>query len=81
MGRCPTFGLARIEYTLAQPARVRISVHDVQGRLVALPVNEMRPAGRHEATWDDARSARAGFYFVRFEAAGRSETKRLVLIR
>jgi len=34
----PASGLARIEYALPQPAWVRISVHDVQGRLVARPV-------------------------------------------
>ncbi len=80
----PTSGEAQIQYTLPLPAYVRIHVFDLQGRMIARLVDEMRPAGRQRTTWSGAgsgRNASAGLYFVRFEAGGRRITKRLVLVR
>jgi hypothetical protein len=42
------------------------------------------PAGRHEARWDgrDARNQRvaSGVYYLRIEAGGRSETRKIAKI-
>jgi hypothetical protein len=80
----PTSGEALIQYALPHPAHVRIRVFDLQGRLIARLVDEVRPAGRQRTTWSRAASGEtssAGLYLVRFEADGRSITKRLVLLR
>ncbi len=80
----PARARAAIHFELPRPAHVRVSVFDVQGRLVARPVDEHRTAGRHVGEWDgQSRSGRAtsGLYFVTFEAEGRVFTRRCVLLR
>lgn len=80
----PATGPARVVFTLAHEAPVRITVLDVLGRRAALLVDETLPAGRHEAVWESgAASGRfpAGLYFVRFEWPGGSATRRLALTR
>ena len=76
----PTRGRARISYSLSQSGHVRLSVYDVQGRLIARPVDEVRPAGNHLTIWEPG-SRGLGLYIVRLEYAGRSLAKRLVVIR
>jgi hypothetical protein len=80
----PSTGAARIAFTLAGEALVRISVLDVLGRQAALIVDHLLPAGRHEAVWEASSGsgrAPAGLYFVRFEWPGGSATRRVVLTR
>jgi hypothetical protein len=80
----PAAARARIEYTLARAASVRVSVIDVQGRAVAQLADGILAPGRHVATWngEDARGrAPAGLYFVRCEIDGRAWTRRLVIAR
>lgn len=78
----PTSARTRIGYTLPAEAPVDLSVLDVQGRVVATLVRGIVSAGAHTATWDarsGGRRMEAGLYFVRFRAAGRVVTRRLVL--
>jgi len=74
-----------IVFTLSNPGPVRVDVHDLRGARVAVPVDGFFPAGRHAADWDghDAagRSAPPGVYFVRVSAAGREETRRMIVLR
>ena len=65
--------------------RVRLSVHDVRGRLVRSLSDQQLAAGRHEIRWDgrDAAGARvaAGVYFFRLRAAGLVYSRPVVLTR
>ncbi len=74
-----------IPFTLAESGRARLSVHDVAGRRVAVLADGRLEAGPHEREWrgrDEAgRALSSGVYFVRLEAAGRLETRKLVLLR
>ena len=73
-----------VTYALPKATRVRLSVLDVAGRVVALLDQSAQPAGRHQATWtgsDAGRRARPGLYFVRLDALGVSTVRRLVLVR
>ena len=67
----------------AGPAEVR--VYDAAGRLVRELVQGTQAAGRHTVTWDgrDDRGDRvaSGVYFVRLEALGKEQTRRVVRIR
>ena len=76
---------ARISFALVGDALVRITVHDVQGRLVRTVLDSRLPGGRHEATWDlrDRLGAgvRNGVYFVRLEAGGTTMTRSVALAR
>ena len=75
-----------IEYSLARPARVSLTVYDALGRVVARPVIDGAAyPGIHRVVWDgatlDGRAARSGSYFYVLEVEGRRETRPLVLLR
>ena len=58
-----------IRYSLPQATPVRLSIYDLQGRLVRGLVNESRPAGEWSAEWDgrddSGRAVASGSYVVR----------------
>jgi beta-glucanase (GH16 family) len=75
-----------ISYDVPAPTGVRLTIHDVAGRLVkVLVAGETVPAGRHEVGWDgrdeSGRVAAAGVYFYRLEAGGYSQTRRMALVK
>ncbi len=75
-----------IVFDLAAPARCRLAVHDLQGRLVRSLVAADLPAGRHEARWDgrdrDGRPAASGVYVARLAAdPGEGDLLKLTLTR
>jgi hypothetical protein len=74
-----------ISYSLARSGRVRLTVHDVNGRVVATLVDGTASAGEHTVEWNgrDGSGMRAasGVYFARLEAGGRTGSERIVLIR
>jgi C1A family cysteine protease len=76
---------ATISYSIPTPRRVKITVHDVQGRLVRTVVDGHQAPGTHDAYWDgrDDRGAdtASGFYYVRFESNGEVRTSPIVLLR
>jgi hypothetical protein len=66
------------------PARIRLSVMDVQGReVVVLLDGESRP-GRFQATWNgrtEHGNAPSGLYFIRLRTPGKDLVRRLALSR
>ena len=80
----PAHGAVQFGYQLPRDAAVRLSVVDVQGREVAVIASGVTPKGRHAATWSGETAngaARGGLYFVRYEAGGKTYTRRFALIR
>jgi uncharacterized membrane protein len=81
----PTRGETALAYRLPVGQHVRITVHDVRGRLVRGLVDATRASGEYAARWDgrrdDGRLAPAGVYFVTLQAAQASRTQRVVLTR
>lgn len=75
-----TFGLA-----LPAESDVRIALYDTMGRRVRVLANGREPAGQQTLRWDGAdesgRAAPSGLYFARFDGAGRSIVRRLVIER
>jgi len=69
------------QFTLPREQRARLSVLDLQGREVAVLVDGVLPAGRHEATWTGGRAIVPGMYFVRLAAGDRTLVRRLVVDR
>jgi hypothetical protein len=67
-------------FDLDRPGRVRITVHDVLGRELAVLVDGERPAGRHEALLTAAGLA-GGVYLVRMETGSSAGTRTVTLIR
>jgi hypothetical protein len=70
----------RIPFTLTRPEIVRLSVHNLMGQKVAVLVNGVQFAGRHDVRWD-AGSLASGVYVVRLEAGGRTESRAVTLLR
>ncbi|HEU5394287.1 MAG TPA: FlgD immunoglobulin-like domain containing protein, partial [Candidatus Methylomirabilis sp.] len=74
-----------IRFTLGRPSKVRIQVFDVSGALVRVLVDGNVPAGEHRVLWDGrdgrGRDLASGAYFYRIEAAGASESRKLILLR
>ncbi len=80
----PTTDVARIEYTVPREAKVRVSILDLQGRLVSKVVDLVQRPGRYQAIWSgsgDRGRVAAGMYFVRFEGGGKVAVKRIALTR
>jgi hypothetical protein len=65
--------------------RVKVTIYDVTGRVVANLVDGSRPPGRQEASWDGksltGELVPAGVYFVHLRSGTYTETKKLVLVR
>ena len=69
-----------VSYYLAERERVRISVYDVAGRLVAVLVDDVKPAGEHTAR-STATALASGMYFCRLEAGEFVLTQKIMLVR
>jgi len=74
-----------LRFTLAGPATVTLTIHDLAGRRVATLLDAARPAGTHTATWrgrrDDGRAVASGVYLARLRAEGQTGVCRLVLAK
>jgi hypothetical protein len=80
-------GEAILVLGLSRAQDVEAKMYDVAGRLVRTLVRRRLPAGEHVIRWDGrdegGRVVRAGVYFARvdYAGAGRSTTRRLVILR
>ena len=72
-------------YSLAHLGPVELTVLDAQGRAILTLASGEQSAGQHEVVWDgrdtDGLPLPAGIYFVRLDFAGRTETRKVALIR
>jgi subtilisin family serine protease len=76
----PSFGVTSVEFAVPREAEVRVTVHDVQGRVVAELARGHYTPGRYHVTWRDA-SAHSGLYWVRIQAPGVDRAARLAITR
>jgi hypothetical protein len=74
-----------IRFSLARAGRVRISVHDVEGRLVRLVTERRFGAGTHGVTWDgtgaDGRVAGSGVYFCVLRSGDGERSRKMLLLK
>jgi hypothetical protein len=81
----PASGVVVLDLEIETPSEVRVSVHDVLGREVAVPLAGRLEAGRHPATLDASRQA-PGVYLVRVstregDLAPQIRMERLTIVR
>ena len=69
-----------IRFTTARPADITLAIYDLLGRVVATPVRQRLPAGRHAVAWHPD-GLPGGVYLYRLNADGYTATKTMMLIR
>ena len=74
-----------IQYSLAVPTRVRLTVHDLLGRRIRTLVDQHQPGGLHAVSWDGTgprdQPVGVGVYLYRLETQDRVQTRKLVLLK
>ena len=77
--------MTTIAFDLPAPTRVRLTIHDAAGRLVATVLQADLPAGTHREVWqgrtDAGGMAASGVYFVRLETGREARTRKIALLR
>jgi hypothetical protein len=70
----------KISYQITQNDFVSLKVYDVLGSEVTTLVNENKPAGNYEISFD-ASYLSSGIYFYKLQAGSFVETKKMILLR
>jgi hypothetical protein len=80
----PARGRVAVRYDVPRTGSVRIVVFDVTGRAIRTLVDAPSPPGRHAVDWrtegDDGRPVPSGVYFIRMQAPGFSEERKLIVL-
>ena len=69
-----------IRYALPASENVKLTVHDLLGREIAVLVDEIQHAGLKEVEWN-AFQVSSGIYFFKVQAGNFTETKKMSLIK
>jgi len=81
----PAAGNVELAFTLSTGGAATLCVFDVSGRLVARPFSGPAGAGPTRIAWDcrdsHGQNLASGVYFVKLEAAGSTDVRKLVLVR
>lgn len=81
----PSERMIEIEYQIAEPGHVNISVYDNLGRKVAVVLDRSMGVGRHVVVWDNrdttGQEVSPGIYFVRLRTSGRIATQKVIVVR
>src|SRR6185436_10698240 len=79
----PATSFAKIDYTVAKSTRVRLSIVDIQGRVVSVLSDGVHDPDLYHATWNGTSSgggkAAVGMYFAHYEANEKVCSKRMAL--
>jgi len=74
-----------LSYDIASGGRVSLKIYSIDGRLVRTLVDETVLPGRYSTVWqgrdDGGRTVASGTYVVRLVAPGRTETRRMMLLK
>jgi hypothetical protein len=74
-----------ITYDLSEMSDVDLAIYNTSGQKIRTLVDKSQLANFYSATWDgrndDGRTVASGVYFYKLPASGRTETKRMVLLK
>lgn len=62
----PARDFTEIMYSLPHDGEVKLSITDMTGRMIDMPVNQQQQSGNYELRWDGSNLA-PGMYFIRLE--------------
>ncbi|MGA9295646.1 MAG: kelch repeat-containing protein [Ignavibacteriaceae bacterium] len=69
-----------LSFVIGHLSFVTLKVYDILGKEVETLVNEEKPAGTYEVTWN-ATNLTSGVYFFQLKASSYTETKKLLLLK
>jgi photosystem II stability/assembly factor-like uncharacterized protein len=69
-----------IKYQIPNQSLVTLKIFDLLGREVAVLVNEKKDAGNYSVQWN-ASGFSSGIYFYRFEAGGRVDVRKMLIVK
>ncbi|MCF7912310.1 MAG: PKD domain-containing protein, partial [Candidatus Cloacimonetes bacterium] len=69
-----------ISFELAGDEMVRIEVYNIKGQKVATVLEQEMTAGAHSIVWN-AQGQNSGIFFLRFEADGECDVKKVILLK
>ncbi len=70
----------QIKYSVPQSSQVQIKVFDILGNVIKILINEEKPTGTYELTWNAA-NLPSGIYFYRIQAGSFIDTKKMILLK
>lgn len=74
-----------IDYQVAYEGIVKLEIYNLKGQKVVTLVDEQKPAGEYQTSWNGlnaaGKPAAAGVYFYRLESAGKSVSRKLLLLK
>ncbi|RMD95494.1 MAG: T9SS C-terminal target domain-containing protein, partial [Calditrichaeota bacterium] len=75
-----------IEYELARPGHVRLTIYNLLGQRIQTLVDEWQPAGKYRVKWDGrgergAKSVASGVYVVELKDGEKMQRRKLLVIR
>ncbi len=78
-------GSAKVRYELPEDTEVKITLHDLTGRLIKVLREERVPAGVHVDPWDGRNAGgevvASGTYLVVIQAGSYRETKKVIIVK
>jgi hypothetical protein len=69
----------KIEFFLASPAKVQLTIFDVQGREVEVLISDNLEAGRHSIPWS-GNGKSSGVYFCKLYALAKQQVRKVILV-
>ncbi|MCF7811732.1 T9SS type A sorting domain-containing protein, partial [bacterium] len=76
----PFNSMTNISFNLREDAQIKLTIHDVQGREIAVLQDGVETAGNHSVSWD-ATGLTSGVYFCSLQSEGQTKTVKLAMIR
>jgi flagellar hook assembly protein FlgD len=75
----------KIEFSIPDPAPVRLTVFNTLGQIIRVLVDDELAAGQHSVTWDGSddlnHPVASGMYLYRIEAGSQTETRKMILTK
>lgn len=69
-----------ISYQLQSKSFIQLMIYDLNGREIIILVNQIKPAGKHEVSWD-ATGLSSGTYILVLNAGNNHAAKKLMLLK
>jgi mannose/cellobiose epimerase-like protein (N-acyl-D-glucosamine 2-epimerase family) len=69
-----------IRYSLPEKSYIKLTVYDALGKEISLLVDEEKPAGNYQVTWN-ASGLASGIYFYQLKSGNFIDTKKMILVK